>query len=226
MRPETPHVIRFWRSRALIATLLGAALDPAIARAQAPAPPAPAAPDTATASAPASTAQGFRVLENRLTLREPFNQAADKVRIVAFLSPSCPRCLKNAGELQREVLEKNPARDLAVFLVWLKILDGDNEATVVTAKRRVSDPRAQHYWDPGRLLNAQLIDAIAFDINLRFYDIFLLYGKKAQWEKRLPRPGFWMHEYKGAPGPWWNITTFGIEIDNGLHDRPLTNPDP
>lgn len=224
MRREPRHVIRFRRSKARVAGLFVAALPLALAAVRAQEPPAPAAPDTTPAAA--SSPREIALLENRLTLREPFNQAADKIRIVAFLSPSCPRCLKNVGELQREVLAKNPSQDLAVFVVWLKVLDSDNEAAAVTAKGRVSDPRVKHYWDPGRLLNGQLIDAIAFDINLRIYDIFLLYDKKAQWEKRLPRPAFWMHEYKGAPGPWWNVTTFGAEIDNGLHDRPLSNPNP
>ena len=166
----------------------------------------------------------FRPLEDRLTLREPFNLASDKTRIVTFLSPSCPRCLKNAGELQREVLAKNPDAPLAVYIVWLKALEADNELAVVSATQTIPDPRVLHYWDPNRVLNAQLLDAITFDVNLRIYDVFLLYDGKARWEKRLPRPGYWMHEMKGAPGPWWDVTTFAAEVGKSLRGEPFTPP--
>jgi hypothetical protein len=179
----------------------------------------PAAPRTA-----ALERTTFRRLETRLTLREPFNLAANKVRVVAFLSPSCPRCLMNAAQLQREVLEQNDTGDLTVFIVWLKVLAEDDEDAVRAAIKRIPDPRVQHFWDPERLLNHWLLDAIQFDINLRIYDVMLLYDREARWEKVLPRPGYWMHEVKGAPGPKWDVATFAAEIDNGLRGEPFTEP--
>jgi hypothetical protein len=191
-----------------------------------PAPPESTAkqPPAAAPSHAAATPRGYRRLEDRLTLREPFNQAAKKIRIVAFLSPTCPRCLANAGQLQREVMEKNPQKEIAVFIVWLKVLDTDNEDAVVAAMKRVPDPRAHHYWDPQRVLNAQLLDAIMFDVNVRLYDVFLLYDAEARWEKRLPRPGYWMHEFQGAPGPHWDVSTFAAEVQKGLRGQPFSVP--
>lgn len=184
-----------------------------------------AVPGTPRSAAPATqTAQPFQPLKDRLTLREPFNLAGEKTRIIAFLSPSCQRCLKNAGEIQREVLAKNPDAPLAVFIVWLKVLQADNELAVVSATATLPDPRVKHYWDPERVLNAQLLDAITFDVNLGIYDIFLLYDGTARWGKRLPRPGYWMHEMKGAPGPWWDVTTFAVEVGKGLRGEPFTPP--
>lgn len=187
------------------------------------APPAESGTESADVSA-ASQSPKYGVLEDRLTLREPFNQAKDKTRVIAFLSPSCDRCRKNAGELQREVLAKNKTDDLEVFIVWLKVLQKDDEAAVAEAMQKISDPRVHHFWDPERVLNAQLLDAIMFDVKLRLYDIFLLYDGAALWEKRLPRPGYWMHEYKGAPGPWWDITTFAAEVEKGLQGEAFTSP--
>ena len=183
-----------------------------------------ATPGATTPPTSAPTQKRYQLLENRLTPRAPFNAAANKVRIVAFLSPSCPRCLKNAGELQREVLQKNTTRDVAVIFIWLKVLDKDDEAAAAAAAERFTDPRITHYWDPARVLNAQLLDAVTFDVNLRLYDVFLLYDKKSVWEKRLPRPGYWMHEYKGMTGPWWNVTAFAAEIEKGLRGAPFTSP--
>ena len=122
------------------------------------------------------------------------------------------------------MLEKNPKADVAVLMIWLKIMDKDDEAAVATAAKHLNDPRITHYWDPGSVLNAQLLDAVTFDVNLRLYDVFLLYDKKAVWEKRLPRPGYWMHEYKGTPGPWWDVTGFAAQVAKGLRGEPFTPP--
>ncbi|UCE02659.1 MAG: hypothetical protein JSW67_00140 [Candidatus Latescibacterota bacterium] len=169
-------------------------------------------------------APSYTLLEDRLTMREPFNLAQERIRIVAFLSPSCGRCLKNAGELVRDVFRKRETDELAAFLVWLNVRSEDNEEAVDAAVRRIQEPRIQHFWDPKRILNHQLRDAIMFDVNVRLYDIFLLYGRDAVWEKRVPRPGYWMHEYKGAPGPWWNVATFAKEVDRGLNGEPFSIP--
>ncbi|MFQ5600449.1 MAG: hypothetical protein ACE5G2_07840 [Candidatus Krumholzibacteriia bacterium] len=175
---------------------------------------------TRDATAPAP----YTVLENRLTLREPFNRDSGKIRVIAFLSPSCPRCQVTAGQFQRDVLDKNDTEELSVFLVWLKALQKDTEEALTTMMGKVSDPRVQHFWDPERVLNHQLLDAIMFDVQLRIYDVYLLYDREAKWEKRLPRPGFWMHEVKGAPGPRWDIDGFAAQVDRGLRGETFSDP--
>lgn len=166
----------------------------------------------------------LHLLEDRLTLREPFNAARGAVRVVAFLAPSCPRCLKNAGELYREVFAKNPDADIAAFIVWMAVLKNDDEEAAKTAIFRLPDARVHHYWDPDRQLIHQLRDAVMFDVNLRLYDVFLLYDQDAVWEKRVPRPGYWMHEYKGMTGPWWDVKTFAREVARGLRGDVFSNP--
>ena len=214
-----------------VATLLLLAGPPARAQesgdphSEAPAagPEARATPDAAPETHPKHTAE-VHLLKDRLTVREPFNQAKDAIRIVAFLAPSCPKCLKNAGELYRDVLAAKPDAEIAVFIVWIYILKTDNEEAAREATKRIPDPRVHHYWDPDRKLQHQLLDAIAFDVNLRLYDVFLLYDRSAVWEKSVPRPGYWMHEYKGVYGPWWDVTTFASEVEKGLNGEPFANP--
>jgi len=216
------HVSLLWSGPFLVVSLLLALC--AMGSADSQAPPGESNSSKSASDASQNDRPEYRLLENRLTLREPFNKAKDKVRIVSFLSPSCQRCLKNAGQLQREFLAKNPEADLAVFVVWLKVLQNDEEFTLDEAMQKISDARVQHFWDPERVLNAQLLDAVMFDVQVRLYDIFMLYDGSVQWEKRLPRPGYWMHEYKGAPGPWWDIGAFAKEIDKGLQGEPFSSP--
>jgi hypothetical protein len=159
-------------------------------------------------------------LKTRTDLRGPFNLERGKVRVVAFLSPSCSHCIVNATNLQ-QILTALPSEEIEVFAVWLQILETDNRAAAAQATTVLPDRRVQHYWDPKRLLNHQLLDAVEFDIQVRFYDVFLLYDRQATWTERLPRPGFWMHEYRGAPGPVFDPTIFAAQVRKALRGEAL-----
>ena len=166
----------------------------------------------------------WTVLENRLTMRAPFNDLKGKVRVITFFSPTCPRCLKNAGQIQNQFLAKNDSDDLRILIVWVKSLSTDGEEKLPLAINQISDPRVSHFWDEERVLNAQLIDAIMFEVNMNVYDVFLLYDREELWEKRLPRPGYFFHEVKRMPGPWWNLPAFIAEMEKALDDKPFGNP--
>jgi len=61
-------------------------------------------------------------------------------------------------------------------------------------------------------------------VNMPIYDVFLLYDRETRWEKRLPRSGYWMHEIRGAPGPWWDVNLLAAEVQKGLRGEPFTVP--
>jgi hypothetical protein len=216
---EGAHLSRT-RSRWTLAAAVCAAL------ASAPCPGL-ATQDPGAAPKPKSAAAPRKIpvaqLKTRLDLRDPFNLGQGKVRIVAFLSPTCSHCIANAATLQ-QTLEKNPSKELALHIVWVKILDTDTRAAVDKATTVLKDGRAQHYWDQNSLLNAQLLDAIMFDVGVRMYDVFLLYDRTATWDQRLPRPPYWMHEYRGAPGPAYDPQEFAKQIDRALANQPLAKP--
>ena len=193
-------------------------------------PPRAAAKATPAASRPAGDsappkAAPRRVpvtdLTHRLDLRGPFNLGRGKVRIVTFLSPTCTVCITNAARLQ-QILDSAPGDDIEIHAVWVSILDTDSRESVTRAATVLSDDRAHHYWDPKRVLNYQLLDAIAFDVQLRMYDVFLLYDQDAEWDTRLPPPAYWMHEYKRAPGPVFDPSVFAAQIAKLRRGEALT----
>ena len=235
----TPRTTPLFSARAAVAVLgaavlLGMGSPAGVAPAADGAAPVarPAGPSGGGARSPAQPAvkpavpRRFQVLHAREDLKAPFNADRGKVRIVAFLSPSCGHCAKNARALQLKVLEQIDSPDVSVHIVWIKLLDQDSKEIVPEAMRLLPDPRVHHYWDPERRLNAQLLDAIAFDVMVRMYDIFLLYDRDAAWDKRLPKPGFWMHEFEGAPGPTWNADVFAAQVRKALSGAPLDTPQP
>ena len=165
----------------------------------------------------------YTKLENRLTLREPFNAAKGKVRVVSFLSPTCPRCQAAVTDIQRHFLAKNPSEEFRLFAVWLPATETDTEESLLAAMQLIPDPRVQHYWDPDRVLNAQLLDAVSFEIQMRIFDLHLLYDRETMWEKRLPRPGYFLHEVKGLNGPPWSIQLFVLEVEQALKHEPFSS---
>lgn len=178
----------------------------------------PEPPAEASQSQPAA----FRRLQDRLTLREPFNAARGKIRVVAFLSPTCPLCLAGVADIRRRFLSQNDSDDFRIFIVWLKVNEDDSEKTVPAAIAQITDKRVQHFWDPDRILNGQLVDAVMFDIHMRIFDVYLLYDREATWEKRLPRPGFFLHQVKGLEGPPWDIDVFVSEMTAALAGKPFS----
>jgi hypothetical protein len=209
-----------------------AAVTAAMAANAAPQTSSPAKPAAAGTTLPAATPKAptkppeILDLETRLDIRDPFNLGRGKVRIVAFLSPTCIHCIHNVGELQTQILDKMPGADIVVHAVWLPMLGTDNRAAIAHAATVLHDARVRHYWDPERVLNAQLLDAIQFDVMVRMYDVFLLYDRDTVWDKRVPRPGYWMHQYSGAPGPAWDVGKFAEQVDKALANQPLDTPQP
>jgi hypothetical protein len=224
---KLPIPLALSRVMRTLCLLAGLAFAPALASPQTPAatPPTPPAPKAAPAP-PAVRPPAIHDIATRLDLREPFNAAQGKVRIIAFLSPTCSHCFVNAQSLQNDILDKMPGADIVVYAVWLKILDSDDRAAINAAATVLHDARVQHYWDPKRTLNAQLLDSIYLDVQVRMYNIFLLYGRQATWDTHLPRAGFWMQSYKGAPGPEWKASTMAEEIGKAMRGEALDTPQP
>jgi hypothetical protein len=211
--------LSFARVAVAVASCLAAAVLTDAARAGSTPPAA-----TPAKSAPAMPA--VQDIKTRLDLRDSFNLNRGKVRLVAFFSPSCSHCQNNARSIQNYILDKTKDADIAVTIVWMPVSEADTRQAIAAAASVIPDPRVRHYWDPKVTLNAQLRDAIQFDFNVRLYDIVLLYDRQATWNDRVPRPGFWMHEFRGAPGPFWDPAVLAVQVSKALSGQPLDTPQP
>ena len=102
--------------------------------------------------------------------------------------------------MQREVLEKIPHSDVRVYAVWVPILRTDVKLSVPQATKRFTDARVSHYWDgEGNLVKGY---ARTLEIDGPAWDIYLLYGRDAEWKQEAPAPTFWMDQLgleKGTP---------------------------
>src|SRR5215467_12359201 len=68
--------------------------------------------------------QALPALDQRLDpLRARFNQDAGKVRLIVIVDPTCPPCRWGASEIEKQVLEAIPSNQLAVYVVWIPVLN-------------------------------------------------------------------------------------------------------
>ena len=93
------------------------------------------------------------------------------------------------------VLEQVESDDLAVFAVWMPVLESDNAEEGKKAELLIPDPRVIHYWDPdnslGKLYGRQLTLPRGRQMA---WDIYFVYATGVRWEDELPAPTAWMHQ--------------------------------
>jgi hypothetical protein len=80
-------------------------------------------------------------------------------------------------------LRQEAGRDIRVFVVWEPVLATDWRAPSTATLRRVSDQRAQQYWDEGRLLSKALGETGKKSI---VWDRVIVYQRGATWSETAP----------------------------------------
>ena len=99
------------------------------------------------------------------------------------------------------------APELRAYVIWLPVLDADDEAATRVSAARVPDPRVRHYWDGTHAFGLALGRALAIPPS-RFepgrehgiaWDVYLVYPRGALWQATIPTPRFWMHQLHQIP---------------------------
>lgn len=134
-------------------------------------------------------------------LRTRFNQDVAKVRLIVIVDPTCPPCRWGASEIQKQVLEKVSSDRLAAYVVWIPVLNFQDEPTLqkngLKESSRVSDPRAVHYVDPHGFSGKAYSSILNFPYHSPAWDVYLVFGPEARWDDRTPSPADWMYQGEG-----------------------------
>ncbi len=106
--------------------------------------------------------------------------------------------MRGASALQ-DLLRKSPDAGLRAFVVWEPVLWSDLTPPLTKVLARVSDGRVAQFWDPGRLLSADLVQALRArpgeahddpDDDDIVWDCVAIYPPGARWEEALPAPAY------------------------------------
>lgn len=91
--------------------------------------------------------------------------------------------------MQREILNKNPAANLRVYVVWFSMLPSDSRSRWGWTSGVLADPRTAHFWDEKKIVGSWLAkqDNPEKDSPGIVWDAFYLYGPDAEWNTK-PEP--------------------------------------
>jgi hypothetical protein len=115
-----------------------------------------------------------------------------------------------------KTLKDVPDNRVQAYIVWLPVFGGDFKGASQERSKSFTDERVKYFLDPDSLTGElwkpvlQLSDDIA-------WDVYLLYGPDAKWDKEPPQPDFWMHQLGGViKAPRLNQAAFEAKLKEML----------
>ena len=101
-----------------------------------------------------------------------------------------------------DLLAELPDSGLRVLVVWEPVLKTDLAPPVTPVLRRLSDRRVTQFWDPRRVLSAELVRQVntdparygfadPLDSEFIVWDVVAVFARDAQWDKGLPVPVYY-----------------------------------
>jgi copper chaperone CopZ len=125
-------------------------------------------------------------------LREAFNRARDRVRVVAVLSPTCGWCQKGQGAM-KQAFDHNGSDRLRGFVVWLPMLPNDDGSSAARQAKLWEDSRMIQGWDSEKRIGEAFRGTLK--LNRTAWDVYLIYPPGVEWKGEVPpTPSFWMHQ--------------------------------
>ena len=107
-------------------------------------------------------------------------------------------CVRGASALDA-LLAEFPGAQIQVQLVWEPVLKTDIAAPLTGTLGRIDDPRVVQYWDPQRVISADLVRAVdenpsrfgfeeALPDGYVAWDAVVVFDGAARWERDVPTP--------------------------------------
>ena len=142
-------------------------------------------------------------IDNFDELRSAFNASSDRVRVMLLVSGTCPHCLHGATLIQ-QVLAESTATPMHVFVVWMHVTRDDRVPANGLALAKVTDPRAEQWWDPRRLVSKAMMSDYPADTAMAMadttggqppliWDFVAMWKPRTKWGEKIPMPDFAAH---------------------------------
>lgn len=125
-------------------------------------------------------------------------------------------CLEGARAV-RSVLSEAPEAEIAVMIVWIRMLAADSIEAAVASALNFRDERARQFYDPARRAGKAIADSVGAPGELG-WDMYLFYGRGQIWRAKPPPARIWVHQLK--PSAWADPARFraGPDLVRTLRD--------
>jgi hypothetical protein len=126
--------------------------------------------------------------------------------------------------VQKDILEKMASSSLAVYTVWLPVLEKDEFHATGRARMTLPDARVKHFWDGEAKLGHDYHRVLSLAANCRMaWDVYLLFRAQIKWRDASPLPPtFWMHQLSCMSKELYlNTEAFWGEIERMLAESQM-----
>ena len=158
-------------------------------------------------------------------LRDQFNRDRGKVRLLFVVDPICAICLRNAADLDRDIVSKLPP-SVPVYIVHVPAIGG-REELIPDFAQLVHNRAVRHYWNASGAFGYQLGAVLPLREKGKptyAWDVWMIYGPDAEWKDRPPAPQFLMHHLpdtdKKPHVPMLDSKVFAATTRAMLHKSP------
>ena len=147
---------------------------------------------------------GYVLLDDASTqLREDFNRAKGSVRLLFVVDPICPGCLRGLDDINTSLLAATGNPRLQTFVVHVPVL-GAEAKDIAPAAKLLHNAHVRHYWNPTGSFGRQLAEAANLEADgksVYAWDVWLIYGPDASWDRASPPPPRrLMHQLRALQG--------------------------
>ncbi len=112
------------------------------------------------------------------------------------------------------ILARFPDAKIAVEIVWVDILPGDDAETAQAASRLFDDPRVSQIHDPALVTSRVFVHGLLE--RPPAWDMYLFFPPHETWEGTPPKPADWLHQLSGGRGAPERFRT-GVDLARGLY---------
>ena len=150
-------------------------------------------------------AQPYPEIDQQLkVLKAQFNADVGKVRVLVIGDPTCPPCRRGAAIIQENVVNKISSDKLAVYDVWVPLLNLQDPATLQRHAHQYAHllpagPRVTTYTDPEAYLGKKYGPILGVPYGAPAWDVYLVFPADARWGDAAPTPSYWEHQLGGMP---------------------------
>ncbi len=119
----------------------------------------------------------------------------------------------------QNLLLQNRDPDLRAYFIWGPYLRSDNEEIARVNSERFYAPNASFFWTPTPNLAQDAASQLKLPSGRLGWDVYLVYGRGAFWDKSFPAPDYWAHQIEVVQGEPLDMRKFETQIQQLLRRK-------
>jgi hypothetical protein len=121
--------------------------------------------------------------------------------------------------VQQVLIEEHPPIDIAIIIIWIDMLAGDNEEAAHLSARIFQGKQVRQFHASNHLIGKIIAESLGAN-NVTAWDTYLFYNRGSEGKEHMPIPLDWAHQLDDS---WANPDHFVWGDDLPVRLREITN---